>query len=96
MSKTGDCRFKTPFNKSVPIWYWHNSKALRDRDRWLTVRKVEKSTVVQLLDFRSKEVIFDLPEHYGNWTGYFEKTRMCRLSGFLGRTTGPDGRTMCY
>lgn len=27
--------------------------------------------------------------------GYFEKTRMCRLSGFLGRINGTDGRSMC-
>lgn len=48
-----------------------------------------------LLDSRSQEIVFEVPKHYGEWGGYFKKTRMCRLSGYLGRITGPDGRTMC-
>lgn len=78
----------------MPIWYWHSSKALRQRDRWLTV-KGEEGKVKHLLDSRSQEIVFEVPKHYGEWGGYFKKTRMCRLSGYLGRITGPDGRTMC-
>jgi hypothetical protein len=85
------CRFRTPFNKTVPHWYWHTNKALRGCDRWLKV----DGRPAQLIDSRSKEAYFKVPPHYGEWGGYFEQTRICRLSGFLGRTVMPDGRTMC-
>jgi hypothetical protein len=90
-----DCRFKTPFNKSVPHWYWHTSKALRKRDRGLAVKKIENEGVF-VLDTRSNERLFKVPEHYGTWLGYLEKSRMCRLSGYLGRLPADaDNRTMC-
>jgi hypothetical protein len=95
MSMTGDCKFKTPFNKSVPHWYWYTNKALRARDRWLTVKGGKEGEPKRLLDSRTNEVVFDVPKHYGEWGGYFEQTRMCRLSGYLGRTTDAEGRTMC-
>jgi hypothetical protein len=94
-----DCKFKTPFNKTAPHWYWHTSKALRRRDKSLTVKTIENDGIKEgifLLDTRTDERILQVPEHYGTWNGYFEKTRMCRLSGYLGRLP-PDanGRTMC-
>lgn len=46
--------------------YWHTNKALRARDRWLTV-KGEKDKPKQLLDSRTNEVVFEVPKHYGEW-----------------------------
>lgn len=95
------CRFKTPFNRTVPHWYWYTSKAFRARDQWLKVQAVSAVTPngiakqLHLIDDKSKQKIFEVPRHYGEWGGYFEQTRICRISGYLGRTTGPDGRTMC-
>lgn len=98
MSMTGDCRFKTPFNKSVPHWYWHTSKEQRDGDRWLTIKdkqEKEQQKMKVLVDSRSNEELFKVPEHYGEWGGYFDPQQLCRLSGYLGRMTAPDGRNMC-
>jgi hypothetical protein len=46
------------------------------------------------VDSRAFEVVFEVPDNYATWGGYFDKS-LCRLSGFLGRFTGPDGRPMC-
>jgi hypothetical protein len=95
MPKRDDCRFKTPFNKSVPHWYWHTSKQLLDRDRWLTVN-AGPNGIHRLQDSHTKEVIFQVPAHYGEWAGYLEQTSACRLSGQLGRlNTDSAGHTMC-
>jgi hypothetical protein len=96
MARTNDCRFKTPFNRSVPHWYWHTNKQLRNRDRWVTLRKGSNGRPV-LADSRTNEVIFEVPPHYGEWGGYFEKMPVCRLSGYLGRLnqTDQEGPTMC-
>jgi hypothetical protein len=81
--------------------YWHTTKALRERDQWLTVSHLwtdagQTRKAHYLADAKTQERIFEVPNHYGEWGGYFENsTRVCRVSGWLGRTTGPDGRTMC-
>lgn len=96
MSSTHDCRFKTSFNRTVPHWFWHTNRSLRARDRWLHTRPVESENGTSwLLDTRTNELIFPLPKHYGTWEGYVDKARICRLSGWLGQFTGPDGRAMC-
>ncbi len=38
-----------------------------------------------LWDLRTNTKIFDLPEHYGNWSGYYDPGSSCRLTGDLGR-----------
>lgn len=83
--------------------YWHTTKALRARDQWLTVSYLEveagagqKRKAHFLADAKTQERIFEVPQHYGEWGGYFDNsTRVCRVSGVLGRTTARDGRTVC-
>lgn len=59
------------------------------------MREVSKEPPLkQLLDSRSNEVVFDVPPHYAAWR-YFEKSGVCRLSGWLGRAGRRDGRAMC-
>jgi hypothetical protein len=38
-----------------------------------------------LWDLRANKKVFDVPEHYGDWTGYVEPTGNCRLTGHLGK-----------
>jgi hypothetical protein len=47
--------------------YWHTNKALRDRDRWLTVKGEKEYEPKYLLDSRTNEVVFEVPQHYAEW-----------------------------
>jgi hypothetical protein len=40
--------------------------------------------VWQLWDLRSNTKIFDVPDHYGKWAGYYDSSSSCRLTGHLG------------
>jgi hypothetical protein len=92
-----DCRFKTPFNRSVPHWFWHTSKQQRDYDSGVAIKRGPYGTR-SLVDSLTYGVVFELPGHFGEWGGYFQDTPMCRLSGWLGRRDHADeaGRTLCF
>lgn len=76
-----DCKYQTPFNKPVPVWYWETSKEHRRRDRHVVMRGA------QIVDEQTNEVIINIPPHYGNWTGYNDTSGFCRVTGTLAKQT---------
>lgn len=95
------CKFPTPFNRSVPVWYWHHSKSLRDRDKGLSMRLeragASSNITWWLFDTQTNTKILKVPKHYGEWSGYVDQDQggVCRLSGYLGWVGKADEGTLC-
>ncbi|WIA14795.1 hypothetical protein OEZ85_003279 [Tetradesmus obliquus] len=89
--------FKTPFNKSVPVWYWETSKRQRQMDVGLQVNDPPGlgGRGVPFLDAHGA-VIYRIPEHYSNWTGYLERALpMCRVTGKIGIVRNTSEGIIC-
>ncbi|WIA34946.1 hypothetical protein OEZ86_013227 [Tetradesmus obliquus] len=82
------CAYKTPFNKTVPVWYWYTSKEQRQLDSGLSLREGK------LFDAQGNAV-YTLPATFNGWTGYTETKPVCRLSGPLGINGNTTSGIIC-
>lgn len=76
------CLFATPFNISgVPVSVWNFTKQQRHRDHHLAWQDG-----LGVVDQRTGEFLFDLPDSYGLWSGFtYTDDPGCPLTGILGR-----------
>lgn len=51
----------------------------------MKIPKAKTNNVKQLWNLRTNTKIFDVPEHYGEWGGYWEPSGNCSLTGDLGK-----------
>lgn len=90
-----DCSYKTPFNKSVPVWYWQTSKQQRMIDRHLEVSTCNGTKC--LMDANGT-VLFRVPTRFtpeGGWAGYNETLPICRVTGKLGVVSNTSSGLIC-
>lgn len=75
----GGCTFRTPFNKSLPVWYWYTSKHQRALDHGLN------GGGANIVDGDGK-IVYEKPhnEDYAKWAGYNESAHVCRITGPVG------------
>ncbi|KAF6251793.1 hypothetical protein COO60DRAFT_1557243 [Scenedesmus sp. NREL 46B-D3] len=86
--KWDKCAYQTPFNKSLPVWYWQTSKEQRQLDHGLVIRGS------QLFDAHGR-LIVALPASFAGWAGYRETAAMCRVTGRLGAITENTTELIC-
>jgi len=49
------------------------------------LRELDKGARREVWDIKADRRLFDVPEHYGTWGGYYDPSGICRLTGELGR-----------
>jgi hypothetical protein len=76
------CIFGTPFNISgAHVSAWYNTKLQRHQDHHLSWHDGRG-----VVDQRTGDVLFALPESYGSWSGFtYPADAGCPLTGVLGR-----------
>ncbi|KAF6252391.1 hypothetical protein COO60DRAFT_1553242 [Scenedesmus sp. NREL 46B-D3] len=72
-----DCDYKTPFNKSLPVWYWYSSRHQRQLDYGIYSKENK------VFD-GDGNLLYDIPGSYAGWAGYNDSAHTCRLTGPLG------------
>lgn len=84
------CQYQTPFNKSLPVWYWYTSKQQRGVDLGLNARdsKMYDGDGV---------VVYDIPpgDNYIGWAGYKESASVCRITGPIGVVARNESGLWC-
>lgn len=88
-----DCLYETPFNKSVPVWYWQTSKHQRQIDQ-----NVELDWSTNSLVDANRTKLFRVPARFtpeGGWAGYNETLSDCRVTGKLGVASNTSSRLIC-
>ncbi|WIA43700.1 hypothetical protein OEZ86_010130 [Tetradesmus obliquus] len=84
------CEYKTPFNKTLPIWYWYTSKLQRHLDFGVSVSMKDKKVFGG-----DGKVLYDIPQDYANWSGYIDSTHSCRLTGPIGVVNRTESGVWC-
>ncbi|WIA35977.1 hypothetical protein OEZ86_004357 [Tetradesmus obliquus] len=72
----GGCRYQTPFNKSLPVWYWATSRHQRALDHGLFAKD---NTIFD----GDGNAVYTIPkdDNYIGWAGYNESAHVCRITG---------------